>query len=415
MHAPLIERPMDAVLFHRPSGPVTAGTFLAHAHSIALPPCRYVLNLCTDRYHFAVVFAAAVLRGRICLLADPAHAMADTVAAYDGAVPDLPGLRIGPFDPVPDGPNPLVALDQTAALVFTSGSTGAPVPHAKSWGALVARSRAAGERFGLAGTSVVGTVPPGHMYGLETTVLLPWHADAASWCGPAFFPADICAALAAVPGPRLLVTTPMQMRALLPTPLPGLSGVVSATAPLDPALAALAEAAWQAPVHEIFGATEAGSIASRRTTATAIWSPYPGLRVTQTDDATWVHAGRDATELADVTGAEGDGFRLVGRRADMVKLAGRRASLAGLNHILTGLDGVLDGAFVAPDETAGPRLTNRLAAIVVAPALDTHAILAGLRPHIDPVFLPRRVVHVDRLPRNAMGKLPRQALLALLE
>jgi acyl-coenzyme A synthetase/AMP-(fatty) acid ligase len=42
-------------------------------------------------------------------------------------------------------------------------------------------------------------------------------------------------------------------------------------------------------------------------------------------------------------------------------------------------------------------------------------LLAALREHIDPVFLPRPLLFVDVLPRNATGKLPRVALQALFD
>ncbi len=37
----------------------------------------------------------------------------------------------------------------------------------------------------------------------------------------------------------------------------------------------------------------------------------------------------------------------------------------------------------------------------------------ALRERIDPVFLPRPLLFVARLPRNSTGKLPQEALLAL--
>ena len=51
----------------------------------------------------------------------------------------------------------------------------------------------------------------------------------------------------------------------------------------------------------------------------------------------------------------------------------------------------------------------------MAPGLDEHTILDALRRAIDPLFLPRPLRLVDALPRNETGKLPRSALLALLE
>jgi acyl-coenzyme A synthetase/AMP-(fatty) acid ligase len=49
----------------------------------------------------------------------------------------------------------------------------------------------------------------------------------------------------------------------------------------------------------------------------------------------------------------------------------------------------------------------------VAPALAPEAILKALRERIDCAFLPRPLVVVDALPRNATGKLPREGLLKL--
>lgn len=413
---PLLDRAPGETVFLRASGPVSARQFMAEATALAatLPPGRHAVNLCRDRYLFALAFAAAVLAGRTSLLNVEPAAVAGLAAEYDGCFPltddDVAGR--GAAEP---GPVLLVDAGQLAAIVFTSGSTGAPVPHPKRWGGLVARSRAAAAQFGLGAGSVAGTVPPQHMYGFETTVLLPLHAPVASWCGPAFFPADIATALAACPAPCRLVTTPLQLRALLQAGLrlPDLACAISATAPLDAALATDMERALGAPVLEIFGATECGSIASRRTTAGPTWCPYPGLRIDMAATFATVHApGAEPVPLADLLEPDGEGFRLLGRRTDVVKLAGRRASLPGLNRLLTGVPGVDDGAFVLPDEDGA---TARLVAVVVAPGRSAPGILADLRQVMDPIFMPRRVVQVEALPRNALGKLPRQALLRLVE
>jgi acyl-coenzyme A synthetase/AMP-(fatty) acid ligase len=205
------------------------------------------------------------------------------------------------------------------------------------------------------------------------------------------------------------------LRALQGIAAEGLRACISATAPLDPALAAETEARWGAPMLEIFGATECGSVASRRTVEGEAWLPYDGVALRQGEDGAVVDiAGAPSVPLADEIDLLADGrFRLLGRRADMVKLGGRRASLAGLNRILTGLDGVRDGIFVVPDDL-DHRSTARLLALVVAPDRSGPSILADLRDRMDPLFLPRRVVHVAALPRNTLGKLPRQAILELL-
>jgi acyl-coenzyme A synthetase/AMP-(fatty) acid ligase len=260
---------------------------------------------------------------------------------------------------------------------------------------------------------VVGTVPPQHMYGFETTVLLPLHAPAASWCGPAFFPEDMRLALAALRAPRLLVTTPLQLRALLRADLglPDLAGFISATAPLDADLARAVEARWGAPMLEIFGATEVGSIASRRTLDGEAWRLYPEIRLEEGEISA---PFAPPTPLDDEVEVLDSGrFRLLGRRQDIVKLAGHRASIAGLNRILLSLDGVEDGTFLRPPDLE-ERATARLMVVVVAPGLAPEAIIEALRSRIDPIFLPRRVIQVPALPRNEFGKLRREHLDALL-
>ena len=131
---------------------------------------------------------------------------------------------------------------------------------------------------------------------------------------------------------------------------------------------------------------------------------------------TWVHAPQLAAPvaLADVMQVNGEGrFRVLGRAADLLEIAGKRASLADLTRRLLAIDGVEDAAVFQLDEAdaAGVR---RIAALVVAPAREPDAIQAALRDAIDPVFLPRPLLRVEALPRNATGKLTRADLLAAI-
>ena len=134
-------------------------------------------------------------------------------------------------------------------------------------------------------------------------------------------------------------------------------------------------------------------------------------------DGTVVHASHLAQPvgLADLVTVQPDGcFELRGRNADLLEIAGKRASLSDLNRKLLAVDGVVDGVVLQLDGVDGAGV-RRIAALVVAPGLDEATILRALREQLDPVFLPRRLRCVDQLPRNDTGKLPREALLALLE
>ena len=422
-----------AIVAWRHGKPCTAAQFLGDvAHlAAALPPARHVLNACADRYRFMVLLCAAVLRGQVTLLPStttPAVIAAlrqrapDTYAACDDpdAAFDLPRFELPPLGgkPLAEFRIPDVAADQVVAHVFTSGSTGEPQPHCKTWGYLVHDVRGEAQRLGVGpGHTILGTVPPQHMYGFESTVLLPLASGAAVVAERLYFPADIDAAIAASGAPRILFTTPFHLRAWIESGPPAkLERIVSATAPLSVPLAREAEAATGAEVHEIYGCTEAGQVATRRPTASPEWHAFPGLRLWNHGAQAMCQGGHveEPTPLQDVIEVQGDGsrFLLHGRTADLVNIAGKRNSIGYLNHQLTAIAGVQDGAFFMPDEES-PDGVTRLMAFVVAPGLGAAAIQAALARVLDPAFMPRPLVFVDRLPRQLTGKLPREALAAL--
>ena len=403
---------------------VSAAQFLAHVAQVAarLPEAPAAVNLCEDRYAFLVAFCALAVRGQINLLppSRAPQAVAEAMAAHPGSYAlgelarssaphgyrKLPALDVD-ADATPVAV-PAIPAERVVAIGYTSGSTGAPRAHVKRWRNLVASS--AGTRAMLAGVAgerfhVVATVPPQHIFGLEMSVLLPLLGAVGVHAGRPFFPADVAAALAEVPAPRVLVSTPVHLRAL-----------VAAGIALPPELAQAAEQAFGAPVLEVFGSTETCAFASRRVTADADWTLYEGVRVHPQPDGTLVEAPQlDApVTLADLVSLHGEGrrFRLCGRHADLLEIAGKRASLGDLTRRLLAIPGVEDGTVFQLDEAdaAGVR---RIAALAVAPALTEAMILDALRRAVDPVFLPRRLRLVDALPRNETGKLPRVALLDL--
>ncbi len=423
----------DTPLAWRAGRVVTAARYLGDVTALAtrMPGTGFVVSLCEDRYLFAVTLGAALLRGLPVLL-PPARtpavveriraAWSPSIVACDAPDAAFPGALV----PGDDGtgapglfPPPRIPGDRIAAVLFTSGSTGEPVPTPKSWASLRDNARAGAEALGVrqgAPMSILGTVPAQHSYGFESTVLIALHGGHAFHAGRPLFPADVAGALAALPRPRMLVTTPVHLRALLEddVPLPPADLVVSATAPLPEALAARAEHRFAAPLVEIYGCSEAGQLATRRTVQEAAWTPMRGVRLWLDATGTWTDGGHvpRATRLADVIEIDPDGrFRLLGRDGDMVDVAGKRHSLAALDRTLAAIPGVLDGAFLAPERADGRAV--RLMAFVVAPGRTEEEILAALRAQIDPAFLPRPLVRVERLPRNDTGKLPREALLAL--
>jgi acyl-coenzyme A synthetase/AMP-(fatty) acid ligase len=419
-------------------GPVDQAGFLRQVHAIArrLPAQGPLLNLCDDRYRFLLGFAAALTRGLTTLL-PPSRApgtLAELLRAHPdagllgdcGLVETLASesgerfcLRLDGPVPEADGAMPRLAPDLIAAIGFTSGSSGPPQAHPKYWSSFCA-STACNDALLAAhvggGARIVATVPSQHMYGMETAVLLPMRGGVAIHDSRPFFPADVAQCLASIDTPRVLVTTPVHLRALLASgqALPPTAAIVSATAPLSTDLAQAAERAFDTRVIEVFGSTETCVIGHRRTAHETEWTHYDGVQFAPRPDGTgvsidWLPA---PVLLQDVIERQPPNrFRLAGRASDHLEIAGKRASLIELTRRLLAIPGVEDGVVFQPDQAAGP--VRRVAALVVAPTLEPAQILAALRDTVDPVFLPRPLQRVPALPRNATGKLPLAALLAL--
>lgn len=417
---------------------VTRETLLRDVRSIAgrLPDGRYAINLCENRYWFLAGFIAVLMRGQTCLLPpgraprvieeivrDHAGAccLSDTGIAPAGA----PLYRIDALAAAGSADcQELAAIpgEQLAAIVFTSGSTGRARPHRKYWEDLVTGAGMMQQRFGFGARgrhqSIVATVPPQHMYGLETSILNPLLNAVSIFTGNTFFPADINKALGRVPAPGILVTTPIHLKFCLDSGLswPAIDYVISATAPLDPALARRAEEVLCCPVFEIYGCTEAGSIASRRTIEGDYWTLYEhsGIRKTRKGHSVTGPNLPEAVPLHDVIVPVNDRqFTLHGRFTDMINIAGKRASLEDLNIRIRSIEGVVDAAFLVPEQDGVDHA--RLVAFVIAPGCSREYIRRELALRIDPVFLPRPLHMVDDLPRTGTGKLPRTALLELLD
>ena len=429
-----------AVVAYRGGKAITAGQFLADVARVSalLPAGRHVLNACIDRYRFAVGLGACIASGRISLL--PPTQVPEVIRHLRELAPDaccltddgdcsvgLPIVNF-PAEPAPATAHrdvPLIDGDQCVAHVFTSGSSGVPVPHAKTWSRLVECVRIEGGLLGFDDGrryAVVATVPPQHMFGFESSVLVALQSGQAFCAERPFFPADFAGVLAAAPRPRILVSTPIHLRALLAASieLPALDVLLCATAPLEPAVAAATEARFDAPLVEIYGSTETGQIASRRTTQSAQWRLWPGVLLVTRDGITYAQGGHveTPTPLGDVVEIlPGGRFLLQGRIGDMVNIAGKRSSLGYLNHQLTALPGVVDGVFflreAAPDRSATG--SSRLGALLVAPGVAAETIMRGLRERMDPVFLPRPLLFVDEIPRNSTGKVTKAVLRALTE
>jgi acyl-coenzyme A synthetase/AMP-(fatty) acid ligase len=409
----------------------------AHALAALLDPDETVFNLCESRLGFLVVWLAALQQGCAISL-PPSGASADIGALVSSSarpciVLDAKAARHGSWPRetrllawqpqlssvsrqshrIPQG------ADRPRISLYTSGSTGRPERNHKTLSQLVEGATKLGARLKevLDGDdalipSVVCSVPPQHMFGLELSVMLPLlHGMPVIEARP-LLPADASAAISQCASGALWVTTPAHLRALVKAgeSMRGCRAVITSTMPLDPDLAALAEELVAAPVIEIYGSTETGALATRRPSRTTRWEPLSGVSIASCDNLT-VATGQhfpSSQFLSDRVAVDSSGgFQLLGRGSDLVKVAGKRSSLASLDLLLQRLPGLGDGVFYQPRE---PQDAARLVLIYEGPPIDKAAALAWLRQHVDSVFLPRSFIHVDALPRTANGKIARHVL-----
>ncbi len=418
-------QPHNTVAWHH-GKPMSARTVLSHIDFVLdqLPHKRYVVNMCQNRYAFLVGFAASLCHNQTTLL--PPTPSPDMVQKLSREFPDCYVLLDTPqqieeveslilnLDSSPDPTsiieNPQFSDSHVAAIAFTSGTTGTPRPNPKSWGSMVQIAKKTGERLALSQGSqptIVATVPHQHMYGLETSIMLPLQQGWAIHSERPFFPEDIASVLLEPLPPRILVSTPIHLRAcvMAQSQFPEVTYTLSATAPLSKHLAQQVEELLHTTMVEIYGFAEAGTIATRQPTQEDHWNLLSGLSLESSPDDFAVSGPYypEPIPIPDTIQSEkAQQFSLKGRPTHLINIGGHRASLDALNAQILSLDGVVDGTFFMPEENE--ESVTRLVAFVVAPGKTSESILSELRTKIAPVFLPRPVYLIDSLPRTHTGK-----------
>ncbi|MGH1439461.1 MAG: AMP-binding protein [Cellvibrionaceae bacterium] len=444
-------------------GQVRSAEFLLQVNRIAeqLPDYGYVINLCDNRYLFTLLFCAALVRGQTSLLPPNKKELTQTRlnerygnvyiahdwSCLDGIAADIPLFKLSDLEPLlndggDDNRNnvhyepPLIPLDHLAAISFTSGSTGDSKPNEKSWRTVVESSKInashmlAGYRESDSTLHQLATVPPQHMWGLETSVFFPLFESVCVSDAKPLFPQDIADLLKCLPAPRMLVSAPVHLRALCASQLnfPVVNLVLCATSPLSDTLALEVEALLSqsetkmpssvnvSELREVYGCSEVGSMAIRNTAMQADWQLFTGISLSENDGGATLAATEYLPEpvvLQDrIQVLPSGGFKLAGRDSDMVDMAGKRGSLLELNKMLLSFPGIIDGVIFIPEpQKKLGRAAKRLAAMVVLPDnVGTLELKSYLSKHVDDAFIPRPIIAVSALPREENGKLTAKRL-----
>jgi acyl-coenzyme A synthetase/AMP-(fatty) acid ligase len=394
-----------------------------------------ICNLQQDRYLFSLGIVAALLNGQETVL-PPSLAPEAILTSIEGAATPV----IFSQNPDAGGINACLAFesnqnagqktyDLTATLasnpteiqVFSSGSTKKPKCNVKTWDILRAGAGVTDHILrdldvDPSELALLGTTPPGHMYGLEATIFSALGFGYCTYRNTIFYPADLDLAIDAAKKCGLtklvLITSPAHIRFLEPAILasPEIVCILSATAPFPRATAEKLSMRDNLKVMEIYGSTETGSMALRQTAFEDAWALSVGFDLQVVARGHLASAPHLATPilLEDEIKLHPDGrFSLLGRTGDMVSIRGKKSRLSALNAILSESPDIADGLFL---HIKGDSSDQLAVAVVARPDLDLSErelrtrIQQHLLRHLDGAFIPKKIIALDKIPRSATGK-----------
>jgi malonyl-CoA/methylmalonyl-CoA synthetase len=342
------------------------------------------------------------------------------------------------------------AADDLAALLYTSGTTGRSKGAMLSHGNLVSNAEALRETWAYTGSDVlIHALPIFHTHGLFVATNVTLLSGASMLFLPRF---DADKVFALMPRATVLMGVPtfyvrlLQDDRLTAEATKGMRLFVSGSAPL------LAEThrEWQArtghAILERYGMTETNMNASNPydgdRIAGTVGFPLPGVEIRITDPESGRPLGRGEIGMIEVRGPNvfkgywrmpektaaelrDDGFfitgdlgkfdergylQIVGRGKDLIITGGYNVYPKEIEAEIDAIPGVLESAVIGvPHRDFGEGVT----AVVVPTgkaALTEADVLHALEDRLARFKLPKRVVFVDELPRNTMGKVQKNLL-----
>ncbi len=346
-------------------------------------------------------------------------------------------------------PTVVSAPNDLAAILYTSGTTGRSKGAMLTHRNLASNALALVEEWGFVrGDVLLHALPIYHVHGLFVAIHCVLLAGARLLWLAKFDAREVTALL---PRATVMMGVPTFYTRLLLEPsfgreaCRGVRLFVSGSAPLLPETFADFEARSGHRILERYGMTETGMNTSNPLDGLRIGGtvgrPLPGvdLRIVDDDGRPCQHGAVGAIEvkgpnvfpgywrMPDKTREEftADGFfrtgdmgsltpegyvRIVGRAKDLIITGGLNVYPKEIEEHIDALEGVAESAVVGvPDPDFGEAVT---AVVVRTPgsSLSEGSVIAALKAEIASFKVPKRVLFVDELPRNAMGKVQKNVL-----
>lgn len=313
-----------------------------------------------------------------------------------------------------------------AIVIFTSGSSGDPLPINKTFAQLDAELRILESLWGdrLGECTVTGTVSHQHIYGLMFRLLWPLMAGrtfsdrAHNYCESLLSACRHYGSLAAIMSPAHLSRLPQALNNSLMHK--HCRAIFSSGAPLQPNAAHECRDILQQDAIEVYGSSETGGVAYRQQINNPLWQLLPGVSAkSQTTGSGSVlcikspHLDSDDWFISadQVKTLSADGFTL-GKRIDRIaKIGGKRISLTDIEKKIQQHPWVSQVRVIVLDKRGG-----RSAALVVLNREGNNQLInfgkrhinaelsQSLESHIERIALPRYWRYWDSIPCNQQGK-----------
>ena len=328
--------------------------------------------------------------------------------------------------------------DDLAALIYTSGTTGRSKGAMLSHGNLAANAVALHQVWGFTPNDVLlHALPIFHVHGLFVALHCAFLSGAPMVWLPKFDDAQVMASLAkstVMMGVPTFYTRLLANPQFTPERAAHMRLFISGSAPLLESTFAEFEDRTGMRILERYGMSEAVIITSNPLEGAripgSVGYPLPGvdlrigggeetgvlqIRGPSVFSAYWRMPEKTAEEFTadgwfitgDVGRQDADGrVWISGRAKDLIISGGYNVYPKEIELILDELDGVTESAVVGVPH---PDFGEGVVAVVIGSG-DEAAMIAECRRQLAPYKSPKRVVFVDELPRNAMGKVQKNLL-----
>ncbi|MGB1737514.1 MAG: AMP-binding protein [Pseudomonadales bacterium] len=346
-----------------------------------------------------------------------------------------------------------VSVDDTAVILYTSGTTGRPKGAMITHGNIVSNTRTLCQAWQWSSTDVMlHALPIFHVHGLFVGTHLPVMEGSSIIFLPQFQPAEV---LNQLPNATVFMGVPTYYTRLLDA---GISQSHTATmrlftsgsAPLLPQTFAAFEEATGHTIVERYGMTETGMntsnpISGPRKPGT-VGLPLEGVLYRIVDDegspvgrmtpgnlqvkgpnvlkGYWRKPEQTAASFSedgyfdtgDIAETDEDGYvKIVGREKDLIISGGLNVYPIEVETVINRDPGVVESAVIGvPHADFGEAV---IAVIVCSDQsqLAPESLIEHLKASIANFKVPKRIIIVDQLPRNTMGKVQKNALRAQYE